>query len=82
MANEEHLKILRKGVEVWNQWRKGNPRIKPNLAGADLKGAYFEGADLSNANLDSASFGRAGLTSANLRNVTFDSANLRSADPD
>jgi hypothetical protein len=22
MANEEHLRILKQGVEAWNQWRK------------------------------------------------------------
>ncbi len=25
MANEEQLKILKQGVEVWNAWRKKNP---------------------------------------------------------
>lgn len=36
MANEEHLKILREGAEAWNQWRKENPTIIPNLDEADL----------------------------------------------
>jgi hypothetical protein len=31
MANEEHLAILRKGVEAWNAWRKENPDIRPEL---------------------------------------------------
>jgi hypothetical protein len=25
MADEAQLKILRKGVEAWNKWRKANP---------------------------------------------------------
>ncbi|MGD0819186.1 MAG: pentapeptide repeat-containing protein [Desulfomonilia bacterium] len=32
----EHIDILRKGVDVWNQWRKDNPTIIPDLSGADL----------------------------------------------
>jgi len=36
MANEEHLKILRQGVEAWNKWRKANPNIQPDLGRADL----------------------------------------------
>jgi hypothetical protein len=31
MANEKHLSILMQGVEAWNQWRRENPKIKPNL---------------------------------------------------
>ena len=27
MSNEEQLAILKLGVEVWNQWREGNPDI-------------------------------------------------------
>ncbi len=38
MANEEHLKILKQGVEVWNKWRQENPEIEPDLVGADLIG--------------------------------------------
>jgi hypothetical protein len=33
MANPEHLKILKKGVEAWNKWRKENPDIQPDLTG-------------------------------------------------
>lgn len=36
MADELHLQIFRKGVASWNQWRKENPEIVPDLSGADL----------------------------------------------
>jgi hypothetical protein len=39
MANPEHLKLLKRGVDAWNKWRKGNPGIKPNFEGAYLKAA-------------------------------------------
>lgn len=36
MANEEHLAILRQGAEGWNQWRRENQEVKPDVSGADL----------------------------------------------
>jgi uncharacterized protein YjbI with pentapeptide repeats len=36
MANPEHLKILEKGIEAWNQWRKEYPDLEPDLSEADL----------------------------------------------
>jgi len=44
MANPDHLKNLKKGVDHWNQWRKENNLEKPNL-----NGAILNGADLGNA---------------------------------
>jgi hypothetical protein len=37
MSNEEHLAILKQGVEAWNEWREKNFTEKINLAGI-LKG--------------------------------------------
>lgn len=39
MANEEHLKILQQGVEIWNKWREDYPKIEPDLYSASLYGA-------------------------------------------
>ena len=36
MANEEHLKILKQGVEAWNSWRAENPDVVPDLEEADF----------------------------------------------
>ena len=41
MANSDHLAILKKGVEVWNEWREENPLIRPDLVGADIRGMDF-----------------------------------------
>ena len=38
MANEEHLKILKQGVEQWNKWRLENA-IRPDLVDANLSSA-------------------------------------------
>ena len=55
MANEEHLKILKQGVEQWNKWRLENA-IRPDLIGANLNGAACQpnGATLSGATLSGA----------------------------
>jgi len=36
MANPEHLKILKSGVESWNAWRRENPREPVDLSNADF----------------------------------------------
>ena len=40
MAHDEHLKMLKQGVEAWNNWREDNKR--PDLSGASLSGANSE----------------------------------------
>ena len=95
MANQEHLDILKQGVEVWNQWRKAHPDIlQPDLQGADLSQAYFmyahlegahlryvhlEGAHLSGAYLEKADLSGAHLEKANLIEAHLEGANLSNA---
>jgi TIR domain-containing protein/pentapeptide repeat protein len=59
MADEEHVALLKQGVEVWNKWREANPDIKPDMDGANLTGA-----DLSMAILAETVFGNTDLTRA------------------
>lgn len=90
MANQEHLDILKQGVKVWNQWKLANPKIRPNLWGAnfsraDLSYAHLSGANLSRADLRGADFGSATLidahlSRADLRGADLNRADLRSAD--
>ncbi len=54
MANEEHLKILKQGVEAWNEWRKKNPQRTPDLSKANLSEADLYVANLSRADLTGA----------------------------
>src|SRR5258708_12025886 len=54
MANQVHLEKLREGVEAWNQWRKENPGLQPDLQGANLMEAQLQGADLSRVQLQGA----------------------------
>jgi hypothetical protein len=81
MANEEHLSILRQGVQTWNQWRGANPELKldlreANLSGAQLYRAHLSRADLSQADLTRANLTQADLTRADLSQVNLFQANL------
>jgi hypothetical protein len=80
MANKEHLKILKQGVEVWNRWREENPEIRLDLRGADLSGADLSGADLSAAFLFKANLHGADLSAANLSGADLTDAYLHGAD--
>jgi uncharacterized protein YjbI with pentapeptide repeats len=76
MPDENHLAILNKGVEAWNEWREVNPDIIPDLSNAPLMSANLDGADLSRAVLDNANLRQAKLRQANLSNVDLSGADL------
>ncbi|MAF11096.1 hypothetical protein CMK11_11660 [Candidatus Poribacteria bacterium] len=90
MANQEHLGILRQGVDTWNAWRRGGTGTQPDLAGAnlrradldhaDLTRAYLIGARLREANLRGGRLSRADLRGAVLRGADLRQADLRGAD--
>lgn len=75
MANPEHLEILNQGIERWNQWRKKNPYIQPNLSETNL--SEF---NLSEANLNKADLRLTNLSEADLRNAILSHAVLSEAD--
>jgi hypothetical protein len=84
MPDEEHLKILKQGVEQWNKWRLENA-IRPDLSGANLIGADLIGTDLiaaylSFADLTGANLSGVKLIDANLIGANLSGANLTSAD--
>jgi hypothetical protein len=78
MPDEEHLKILKQGVEQWNKWRLENA-IKPDLSGANLIGANLLRAYLIDAYLSFADLGGANLIDANLSGANLIGANLNGA---
>src|SRR6266571_7499738 len=85
MANQQHLDLLKQGVEVWNQWRAQHPEIQPdlidaNLSETDLSGADLRGVNLYGANLRGVTLCRANLCGTNLENSNLKEANLSGAD--
>src|SRR3954447_7404155 len=80
MADEEHVALLRQGVEVWNKWRQKNPDVKADLHDADLSGADLDRANLGGANLGGANLRRANLNGADLRRANLGGAILNGAD--
>jgi uncharacterized protein YjbI with pentapeptide repeats len=89
MANDAHLKILKEGVRHWNNWKRENPAIRPNLAESNLIGARLSEANLLGANLlranlygailDGAILSGANLSGADLSNAKLSGANLSDA---
>lgn len=90
MANKNHVGVVKQGSSAWNDWRRVNPNINPDLSWADLRGADLSGAKLSGtdlrganlawANLSAVNFSRADLTGANLTGVNLSKADLTETD--
>jgi hypothetical protein len=84
VANPEHLKLLRQGVEVWNAWRNAlrpkEPLMRPDLREANLNGAKLGFADLIDADLNGAELIAADLRGARLSGANLSRANLVRAD--
>jgi uncharacterized protein YjbI with pentapeptide repeats len=88
MANDEHVAMLKKGVDAWNAWRNKlvdeNILWFPDLSGADLretdlKEADFTGVNLSEARLNGVDLTKAYLNAANLSGANLAGAYLREA---
>jgi uncharacterized protein YjbI with pentapeptide repeats len=81
MANDEHVALLKKGVDAWKAWCNENPNILPDLSKANLQGADLAGADLTGADLSKANLQGADLRSAELagERTNLWGANLREA---
>lgn len=80
MANEQHLALLQRGTEVWNAWREKEPKVQPDLSGADLREADLMLANLRGTNLQSADLSYADLSFANLSYADLSLAVLSYAD--
>lgn len=74
MADKEHFELVMRDVDAWNRWRVANPKVKPDLAYAVMRGA-----DLALANLAGAQLLEADLVLANLRGADLRHADLRGA---
>lgn len=85
MADSEQLALLRDSIPDWNQWRKNNPTVEPDLSRSELSGLDLQKADLSGANLQQVNFSganlhRADLSRSDLILATLIQVDLSSAD--
>jgi len=76
MANDEHIALLKKGVDAWNAWRLKNLDIPPDLSDANLSEARLVEANLIKANLIKANLGSVNLVEANLSGADLSGARL------
>jgi hypothetical protein len=79
MANQEHLDILKSGVETWNRWRKERPEVAVDLSHADLALRDLAEANFASVNFQGANLNAAILSRAELENADLSGANLRLA---
>lgn len=75
MAEQKHLKMIKRGVSDWNLWRRENPDVIPNLDRVNLSGV-----NLSNANLTKAILSNSDLRGANLDGARMKMANMGMTD--
>jgi len=80
MANEKHLEVLEKGVDVWNKWREINRDIKPDLSEVNLTGKNLENINFQKANLYMSNFYSCNLKKANFWLSNLCVANFNKAD--
>jgi len=90
VANPLHVKLLKQGAAVWNEWRIKNIGKTPDLSGINLRehglakgpkltGCNFCGADLIESNLDGAILNAVIFSGAYLMGATMIATDLRSA---
>ena len=80
MANAGHIDLVRDRLVHWNDWRRKNTKIMPDLAGADLSELNLSGANLARADLTGARLAGTNLSGANLSRAKFFRADLSQAD--
>lgn len=80
MADAGHIELVRDRLERWNDWRRKNTRIIPDLSGADLSEIDLAGANLARADLTAARLSGTNLGGANLSRARLFRADLSQAD--
>jgi hypothetical protein len=80
MANQEQMKILSQGVEIWNKWRTEHSELDIDLEGADLSGRDIARVNLIKANLNKAIFTESILRKADLSEATLNDASFFGTD--
>jgi uncharacterized protein YjbI with pentapeptide repeats len=80
MANKEQLKLLKKDVGAWNEWRMANSKIEVDLRHADLERSNLSNANLKKADLRWANIGASILTKTNFSFADLSYSDLSDSD--
>jgi uncharacterized protein YjbI with pentapeptide repeats len=80
MPNQEHLEILKQGVEAWNKWREEHTEIQPLINGASLNGVDLSGIDLGRSQITNSFFGNTKFIGANFHGVVMHGSTVNNAD--
>jgi uncharacterized protein YjbI with pentapeptide repeats len=80
LAEPSQIELLKKGRGIWNEWRRSEPNLTPDLRQANLVRAELSGAALQGARLEGARLIRARLRAANLSGASLEDATLIEAD--
>jgi hypothetical protein len=80
MANDEHVALIKQGVDAWNPWRYKNIVIRPDFSNGNLGAVYLSAVYLSGANFREANLSGANLSGADLSEADLVEANLCGAD--
>lgn len=80
MANREHLEFLKKGVEIWNNWRDRKQNVIPDLKGVDLSDLNLSFINLRKTMLSNANLNKTKLIGADLEGASLINTDLVGAD--
>ncbi len=76
MASDKHLARLKEGAPAWNQWRRAEPLVRPDLQGLSLTPAQKQWGETSGGPIN---FAQSMLRDADLRYATLIQADLGGA---
>jgi hypothetical protein len=74
MANQEQVKLLQQGRDVWNEWRKQHLEVNIDLGEADLSGVNLSRATLVGTNLTDSILTQCTIYGISVWNVQLDGA--------
>ncbi len=80
MADLNHVRILKQGRQVWNQWRADHDDARPDFVSANLCQGLFSGSDLRDADFTATNLRSASLEGSDLHNAMLLYANLCESD--
>ncbi len=86
MGNNEHVKILKKGIYEWNSWRRKNPKLAPDLRAVNFEKEFRTAKNIyglpqfENANFKNTDFFGVSLRNSGFINCCFDESRINYAD--